>query len=284
MAINCKENQHRQPDWLTEELRKAQLDNEVMFARKPCIYKVPQHLREADKKSYTPSVVSMGPYHFHNRHLHPMERHKWRAFYQTINRHKHDFKLYLDAIKDLEAKARGSYEGEINLNSDDFVKMMVLDGCFILELFRGMKDGFDTLGYSEGDPVFSICGSLDFIRRDMIKLENQIPLFILDALIALQSPVRDTHYLVKMAISFFAPLIPTDEPVDKGADFTHLDPQSHHCLQLFRENLVSKGLIAPKPAKKLWKRRLSINVVGKPTTQVIYCVSQLTEGGVRFRM
>ncbi|KAL7603709.1 hypothetical protein Lser_V15G20086 [Lactuca serriola] len=287
MDDNLNENQHIQSEWLitiAEELQKARLDNEVIFARKPCIYKVPRYLRDADKKSYTPSVVSIGPYHYQNRHLHPMERHKWRAFYQTLNRHNHNFKLYLDAIKDLEAKARGSYEGEINLNSDDFVKMMVLDGCFILELFRGINDGFEELGYSKGDPVFSICGSLDSIRRDMIKLENQIPLFILDELLALQNPDgQNTDALANMAIPFFAPLIPTDEPMKKGGGFSSFDRQPLHCLQLFRENLVSKGLILPKRTKKLWKRRLTRNVVGKPTTQVTYCVSQLRESGVRFR-
>ncbi|PWA84032.1 hypothetical protein CTI12_AA134830 [Artemisia annua] len=287
MADNENENQQQQSEWLIaiqDELEKARLDNEALCARKPCIYKVPRYLRESNKKCYTPNVVSIGPYHHQNRHLHPMERHKWRAFYQTINRNKHNFKLYLDSIKELEARARACYEGEINLNTNDFVKMMVLDGCFILELFRGTKDGFEELGYTKGDPVFSICGSLDSIRRDMVKLENQIPMFILDALLALQTGEgHDTHELAKMAISFFAPLIPTDEPLHKDRAFSQFDPQPLHCLHLFRESLVSKGLILPKRTKKLWKRKLTRNVVGKPTTQVTYCVSQLRESGIRFK-
>ncbi|KAL4582238.1 hypothetical protein LXL04_006782 [Taraxacum kok-saghyz] len=284
------QNQNLQSEWLitiAEDLQKARQDNEAIFARKPCIYKVPRYLRDADKKSYTPNIVSIGPYHSQNRHLHPMERHKWRAFYQTINRHSHDFKLYLDAIKNLEEKARGSYEGEINLNSNDFVKMMVLDGCFILELFRGIKDGFEEIGYVKSDPVFAICGSLDSIRRDLVKLENQIPFFILDELLAIQTPeVHDTNSVAKMAIPFFAPLIPTDEPMQKDESFSQFDIQIQplHCLQLFRENLVNKTLNLPKRTKKSWKRsRLTRNVVGKPTTQVTYCVSQLRESGVRFK-
>lgn len=287
MFDNRTEVHQPQSEWLIsigEELEKAQVYNETICARKPCIYRVPRYLREADKKSYSPSVVSIGPYHCQNQHLLPMERHKWRAFYQTINRNNQDFKLYLDSIKNLEVRARGSYEEEIDLDSNEFVKMMVLDGCFILELFRGIKDGFEGLGYSKGDPVFSICGSLDSIRRDMVKLENQIPLFILDALLYLQGGEgHDTHELARMAIMFFAPLIPTDEPLHKGRAFSQFDPQPLHCLQLFRESLVSKGLVLPKRTKRLWKRRLSRNVVGKPTTQVTYCVSQLSESGIRFR-
>ncbi|GJX94242.1 UPF0481 protein-like protein [Tanacetum coccineum] len=279
-------NQQPQAEWLitiAEELKRARLDNEAVSARKTCIYKVPRYLREADQKSYTPSVVSIGPYHRQNDLLFPMERHKWRAFYQTISRHKHDFKLYFDSVANLEAKARGSYEGEINLKTNDFVKMMVLDGCFILELFRGMKDGFEKLGYAKGDPVFSICGTLDSIRRDMVKLENQIPMYILDALLTLQTgDSHDTNALVKMGNTFFAPLIPTDEPFHKDKEFSS-DPLPLHCLHLFREGLVNKGIILPKRTKKLWKRRLSRNVVGKPTTQITYCVSQLRDSGIRFR-
>nr|XP_043616220.1 UPF0481 protein At3g47200-like [Erigeron canadensis] len=287
MEDDQHDSQQPQPEWLitiAEELEKARMNNQAIFNRKTCIYRVPRCLREADEKSYTPSVVSIGPYHRQNGHLLPMERHKWRAFYQTINRHKHDFKLYLDSIQKLESKARECYEGEIDLNSNEFVKMMVLDGCFILELFRGMNKGFEKLGYAKGDPVFSICGSLDSIRRDMVKIENQIPLFILDELLAFQTcEGHDPHTLVRMAVTFFAPLIPTDEPFHKVKEFSQYDPLPLHCLHLFRESLVSRELILPKRAKKLWKRKLSRNVVGKPTTQVTYCVSQLRETGIRFR-
>ncbi|XP_071709767.1 UPF0481 protein At3g47200-like [Rutidosis leptorrhynchoides] len=279
--------ENNQSEWLVtiaDELEKARITNEAIFTRKTCIYRVPRYLREADEKSYTPSAVSIGPYHKQNSHLLCMERHKWRAFYQTINRNHHDFKRYLDSIQNIEEKARGAYEGEIDLDSNEFVKMMVLDGCFILELFRGMKEGFEKLGYARGDPVFSICGALDSIRRDMVKLENQIPMFVLESLLAVQTGEdHDPHELARMGITFFAPLIPTDEPFNKGNVSDEFDPQPLHCLHLFRENLVNKGLILPKRTKKLWKRKLSRNVVGKPTTQVTYCVSQLRESGIRFR-
>ncbi|KAI3669794.1 hypothetical protein L6452_41201 [Arctium lappa] len=287
MDHDRNEDQNPQSEWLIvikKELEKAGLDNEAFFVRKPCIYRVPRYLREADWRSYTPSVVSIGPYHHQNRHLLPMDRHKWRAFHRILDRQNHDFNLYLDSIKELEPKARGSYEGEINLDSNEFVKMMVLDGCFVLELFRGIKHGFEELGYAKGDPVFSICGSLDSIRRDMVKIENQIPMFILDELFALQSVEgHESGMLASMAITFFAPLIPTDEPLLESRAVSQFGPHPLHCLELFRENLVSKALILPKRAKKLWKRRLSRNVVGKPTTQVTYSVSQLRESGIRFR-
>lgn len=45
-------------------------------------------------------------------------------------------------MKELEEKARAYYEGTITLSSNEFIELMVLDGCFILELFRGASEGF----------------------------------------------------------------------------------------------------------------------------------------------
>lgn len=83
-------------------------------------------------------------------------------------------------------------------------------------------------------------------------------MFILNKLLALQSgEFHDPDELAQMAIAFFAPLIPTDEPFHKGKMFIQFDQQPLHCLHLFRESLVRKGLIAPKIEKKLSKRKLS---------------------------
>ncbi|KAF6142073.1 hypothetical protein GIB67_001270 [Kingdonia uniflora] len=84
-----------------------------------------------------------------------MERHKWRSLHKIVNRTNHDAKAYLNCVKELEKKARACYEGIIALSSEEFVEMMVLDGCFILEFFRGVAEGFINLGYSQNDPVFN---------------------------------------------------------------------------------------------------------------------------------
>ena len=33
-----------------------------------------------------------------------------------------------------------------SLSSNEFIEMLVLDGCFVLELFRGAVEGFTELG------------------------------------------------------------------------------------------------------------------------------------------
>lgn len=84
--------------------------------------------------------------------------------------------------------------------------MLVLDGCFVLELFRGAAEGFSQLGYPRNDPIFAMRGSMHSIQRDMIMLENQLPLFILDRLLGLQIGYAQQKGLVaKLALRFFDP-------------------------------------------------------------------------------
>ncbi|GAB2279632.1 hypothetical protein Dimus_014276 [Dionaea muscipula] len=207
------------------------------------IYRVPRSLRDpAHKKCYsTPQVVSLGPYH-HGKSsvLKEMEEHKWRALDHILKRHDQDIKIYLDAMKELEEKARTCYERLGSFVSEEFVEMLVLDGCFMLELFRGADElqGFESLGYAKNDPVFSMNSTIIIsIRRDMIMLENQIPLFVLDKLLSLQPGQSDQKSVARLALGFFDPLMPT-EPL------TSADPTSNgsclHCLDVFRRSSLTK--------------------------------------------
>ncbi|GMH25221.1 hypothetical protein Nepgr_027064 [Nepenthes gracilis] len=65
----------------------------------------------------------------------------------------------------------------------EFIEMMVLDRCFILELFRGVAVGFKDLRYASNDPMFSVRVTMHSSQRDMIMLENQIPLFLTGCLV-----------------------------------------------------------------------------------------------------
>ncbi|XP_071708286.1 UPF0481 protein At3g47200-like [Rutidosis leptorrhynchoides] len=278
-----------------EKLGLAQKDDVAGTWGKLCIYKVPQYLRDGEDKAYIPNIVSLGPYHHGKKRLRAMDRHKWRAFYQILKRGDQDAKMYLDSIKELEERARDCYEGHITFSSNDFVEMMVLDGCFVLELFRGATEGFMRLGYSRCDPVFAMRGSMHSIQRDMVMLENQIPLFILDRLLGLQFGQPDQKGLVaKLALQFFDPLMPTDEPLTKSernrmeltlgltSPFDPLSDSYLHCLHVFRQSLLRTG---PRLEPKRWIKRWSHNsrVADKRRTQLIHCVTELKEAGIKFK-
>ncbi|KAJ8770705.1 hypothetical protein K2173_021352 [Erythroxylum novogranatense] len=286
-------------DWvisIKEKLEQAREDDAASSWSKLCIYKVPHYLRESDDKAIVPQIVSLGPYHHGKKRLRQMERHKWRSLHHVLKRNNQDLKLYLDSVTELEERARSCYQGPTNLTSNEFVEMMILDGCFVLELFRGVAEGFKNLGYPRNDPIFAMRGSMHSIQRDMIMIENQLPLFILDRLLGLQLNDPDqTGLVAKLAVRFFDPLMPNDEPLSENdrnklesslGYATTFDPLSDlgglHCLEVFRRSLLRTG---PKLAPRIWMRRWSHNrrVADKRRQQLIHCATELKEAGIKFK-
>lgn len=133
------------------------------------------------------------------------------------------------------------------------------------------------------------------IQRDMIMLENQLPLFVLNRLLELQLGTRNqTGLVAQLAVRFFDPLMPTDEPLTK-TDQSKLenslareafDPFADmgelHCLDVFRGSLLRSS---PKPEPRLSRKRWSRNtrVADKRRQQLIHCVTELKEAGIKFR-
>ncbi|GAB2298379.1 hypothetical protein Dimus_032443 [Dionaea muscipula] len=215
----------RLPDWVISI--KDKLKEEIKGPRsqeKLSIYRVPHSLKEPahDRKSYIPQVVSLGPYHHGNKSLKEMEQHKLRALHHVLKRpYVEDIDKHLDAMKKLEKEARHYYVDQpVSLSSDEFVKMMVLDGSFMLELFRGhsYEGGFESLGYAKNDSVFSMNSMIISIQSDIIMLENQIPLFVLGKLLRLQTDWNhhDLESVAQLALKFFKPLTPTEPLMDES--------------------------------------------------------------------
>ncbi|KAK7367570.1 hypothetical protein VNO80_09585 [Phaseolus coccineus] len=277
---------------LQEKLEQARQDNVASSWSKLSIYKIPHYLRDSngdDDKAFSPQIVSIGPYHHGKKRLRPMDRHKWRSLNHVLKRAKHDLRIYLDSMKEIEERARSCYEGPFSLSSNEFVEMLVLDGCFVLELFKGAKEGFTQLGYSRNDPVFVMRGSMHSIQRDMIMLENQLPLFVLVRLLGIQLGKPDTKGQVgALALRFFDPLMPSDEPMTKSdrnklesslgntITFDPLSDQEGHCLEVFRRSLLRAG---PQPVPRI---RIK-GVADKRRQQLIHCVTELKKAGIKFK-
>ncbi|CAM8882433.1 unnamed protein product [Rhodiola kirilowii] len=219
-----------------------------------------------------------------------MDRHKLRSLQQILKRTEHDVEIYLNGLKEIEGRIRACYEGLKSFGSDAFLKMMLLDGCFILELFRGAAEGFEKLGYARNDPVFAMRGSMYRIQRDLIMIENQLPLFVLDLLLGIQlrQPVRKGR-ASKLALTFFVPLTPADDPFKMiRSSFLYFDPlfrdNSLHCLEVFRRGLLRSGR-QPEPivSMKRWSNYSNHVADNKGQQQWIPCVTALRDAGIKFK-
>ncbi|XP_058216065.1 UPF0481 protein At3g47200-like isoform X1 [Rhododendron vialii] len=207
------------------------------FAR---IYKVPEDLRKLNECAYVPRLIAIGPLHRKGKHIRkPMQDVKMdyanRLFLRLtkgiaepeIRDEKKDELLqeFVEKMKctvkaekynteeevTLVDMAKKYYGEDLKLNDDDMVEMMLVDGCFILELLyadyhtnycqvhedsgripqpinRG-KGG--SRGHGRGceqpraDPICDSILTANIVRHDLMLLENQIPFFVLEHLFQL---------------------------------------------------------------------------------------------------
>ncbi|XP_034606917.1 UPF0481 protein At3g47200 [Setaria viridis] len=158
---------------------------------KPSIYRVPEHLKSfTNKSAYMPCLVSLGPFHHGKPELLPMEEHKRRAVLHLVKRSAgKSLRDFVDAVEEMADQLLEAYHGLDEkwrgASRGRFVEMMVMDGCFLLELMKNGREG----DYAPNDPVFSAHGNHVLwpgFRSDMIVMENQLPLIVLQRLLAVQ--------------------------------------------------------------------------------------------------
>ncbi|KAL6651921.1 hypothetical protein ACP70R_010846 [Stipagrostis hirtigluma subsp. patula] len=110
------------------------LDEGLDKAASSCmIYKVQNHIREVDKFSYQPLVISIGPYHHGVAALDSMQKEKWIYLdYMLKLNCERSLYEYLSAMEGLAKQARNCYAEDIKMNDDEFLQLLLLDGSFIL--------------------------------------------------------------------------------------------------------------------------------------------------------
>ncbi|KAL8534011.1 hypothetical protein ACS0TY_010139 [Phlomoides rotata] len=176
------------------------------------IYKVPKLLRDVNSKAYEPQIITIGPYHHGKDEYKPMEEVKLR-YMQSLLARKPDVGLerYLSIIAGLEKKVRDCYAETIRFNVADFIKMLVLDGCFIIGLI-----GESTIHNDRTFPG---------LKWDLVLLENQIPFFVLCELFDLiQGPDQHT-LLMRRVLDYFEYVFPGNvlyKPEKRSEEVKHI--------------------------------------------------------------
>ncbi|KAL2486509.1 Plant protein of unknown function (DUF247) [Abeliophyllum distichum] len=101
----------------------------------PSIFRVGDHLRSINPEAYDPEIIAIGPFHRGKHHLQNMEKHKVRYLMLVLQRKEEStVEIYVTALRHLEDRARKCYAEDIQLDEHEFVKMLLLDGCFIIRI------------------------------------------------------------------------------------------------------------------------------------------------------
>ncbi|KAL5721409.1 hypothetical protein ACHQM5_005061 [Ranunculus cassubicifolius] len=233
------------------------------------IHRVPERLRKVNEDAYTPQLVSIGPFHHGKENLQAMEKHKLQYMRDFICRTPNP-EISLEecgkAIVGLKQKAIDCYSETIDFESHIFVEMMLVDGCFILELF--MKYSIKNLRDTD-DPLFNTAWMITTLKRDLLLLENQLPFFILESLFSSIHLSSDplSNSLVEFTFSFFNLVLRYDVQLLKKKCSLH----GKHLLDLVRNAYL------PSPSHK---------VEGKKSREIpefVHCATELGREGITFR-
>ncbi|KAL6003616.1 hypothetical protein ACLOJK_023849 [Asimina triloba] len=236
--------------------------------KKHSIYKIPAGFGVPSRRNaYQPQLVSFGPYHHRDKDLQPMAEHKERALLHFLGRSQKALKLYIAALEPVAEQLMGSY-AELDkewLDKAQFLKLMIVDGCFMIEVLRSASSAMPP-DYATTDPIFSRHGILNTIprmKRDMLMLENQIPLLVLKTLMAVEQkpPAPDDEAINQLVLDFFSPQAPSQKE-----------------LGLHVLDVVRKSMLAEDPDTRFRSQ------AGKKssTNDVIWPATELQEAGIQF--
>ncbi|KAI3942111.1 hypothetical protein MKW92_025369 [Papaver armeniacum] len=203
---------------------------------KKCIYQIPAYITDLNKKAFKPRAVSFGPFHHGEDHLIQMEAHKQRALIRFLKRSNKPIESYMDALDRvgkhlidsydwLDGAPSNDYRDQLGDYTDKFLQLMMLDGCFMLEILRTATSIIDD--YASNDPIYN-----------MLLLENQLPMLLLDTLLAVDigdSP-KNEEFLNRIIIKFFAHNINTRQIIGR----------CRHILDVYRKNLVQEPRKKPR--------------------------------------
>lgn len=227
------------------------------------IYKVPPGIREFHPEAYEPRVVSIGPYHQGKAHLEAMEEHKHRALRHFLRRvcgGEMGIQYLVEQFEEPEFLQRlyAAYAGGLDSNWADhrlFVYLMVLDGCFLLELLLTASgdscQNSPTPGcYSVDDPIFGKGSNghvvLSYMQLDLLMVENQLPLLVLQKLADIAE--RKDWDINRLVREFY------DCDYD-GLPAQPDEPLGLHVLDVYRRSRLRGGTYSqwtsPFPAKEL---------------------------------
>ncbi|KAH7837263.1 hypothetical protein Vadar_011738 [Vaccinium darrowii] len=233
-----------------------------------CIFRAPPHLVQINQKAYHPQILSIDPYHHGKPHLNMIEELKWKYLGQLLDRTPpNGLKLdgYLKLVKPMENQIRDCYSEYIPFNGSDLIKMMVLDGLFIIEL---LYKSMHVACRAQGDPLFNMVWISSLLGTDLLLLENQIPFFVLQTLFENTRVTRrsggDDQSLAKLILASIKYVVSRPDELLKRIG----NVEGKHLLDFFR-----LSFIPPSPPQDPRNKDV----------QLIPSVEKLDAAGIKFK-
>ncbi|XP_058004130.1 UPF0481 protein At3g47200 [Hevea brasiliensis] len=242
LVIIVPEDEHK--EWLksVEESINEQVPkllNKTAGKASCSIFRVPQSLVKIHPEAFKPQIVSIGPYHYGAKQLEMIQQHKRRFLGAVLDRTQ-EFGVGLDEFYKViaidEKKIRECYsESTDGFDSRQLIEMMILDGIFIIELLCIVGK---LVQEDPDDPIFKSQWIYYSISRDLLRLENQIPFFVLRNLFerSISADSRKGLSLTELILKFFHHSMP--EHYRKVRDRFKNNHDWKHLLDFLRSTFI----------------------------------------------
>ncbi|XP_039029198.1 UPF0481 protein At3g47200-like [Hibiscus syriacus] len=177
-----------------------------------CVFKTPIILNGHNRQAYVPDAFSIGPRHYGQIHSKGTQKLKLKYLEGLIHHSPNPVTRLVEleeAMTEIKLETHECYGGPVIFSGEEFVKILVLDGCLIIELF--WKD-VDEVERDEDDPIFIMSCMLHLLYLALILQENQVPWLVLDSFFNLTRAANETKSLSRLAIEFFGNMFSSDAP------------------------------------------------------------------------
>ncbi|KAF9666256.1 hypothetical protein SADUNF_Sadunf16G0210700 [Salix dunnii] len=223
-------------DSLTSSIERMMPQNLIM-SDKCCIFRVPAILRRHRECAYKPNAFSIGPWHRYHPQTEIIKLNYLKNLLSRESKSGVTLKELVESTRKIEKEARWCYEGRIRFGVEDFVRLLVIDGCFLIELFR---KGNDYSLREKDDPIFNTAYLMQCLYHDLILVENQIPWLVLEHLFnktcAKPSTKAKEKTLAQLALQFFDDTFSYNPP---NTDILY--DRKKHLLDLLRYWLIQSS-------------------------------------------
>lgn len=264
------------------------------------IYRVPGNTRIHDKKAYEPVFVPIGPYHHVHERLafREMEALKPECISYLLSSapngegEEEELKTKCAAkLKELESRARSCYSEDTRImDSEHFLEVLLRDGCFIIYLLLSQPErsdidkeqadrsiNFRDISQKKRRPLIDK-QKLNEVKLDLLKLENQIPFFVVQALFDLIQPFdMPPSSFIDLALRFFDDLH-LCKPKNMRTPSTK---EVHHLLHLLYLS-VAHVAYDQMMCSDGWDPEDPSSTITGPTW--IPSATELQESGIQFRV
>ncbi|XP_040367194.1 UPF0481 protein At3g47200 [Rosa chinensis] len=229
-----------------EQRMKAKLRSDSPLSAQCCIFRVPELLRK--HKPEASDVVSIGPFHHSSSKLFANMKDVKQWYLNSLLLRKNiSLKALIqgiDSITWFEKRARDYYAESFNhLDQNQFIEMMIIDGCFLLELFQRRSNIFPDSDKVNvlNDPLSNMGCMIQYLCHDLLLLENQLPWFVLESLYNLTCYERGS--LTRLVLNFFISGLSSLAHNCNGYRNHSHDNEILHILDLIRSAILVAGLM-----------------------------------------